>query len=634
MPEYMKVGYLHFKNIFSFDLLILILLFLLFLLCTIFIEDKQQYKQQQNAMALEQDDDNNNNNKYNEALETFKNAFCGDNDAKPNSTDYITEYMLPQYCEMPLGIAVDDKENKVWYVSTKKGILGSYDIEQDKFDKEKIIPTWVGRESPRGYSQAWDVEIDNRKEQQEPRGGGEEEAGADVWFTDEQQNAVWRYIKSSETFEKYIIPGKSESFDTIYPISIKFDPNNKNIIYLVGTYSPSLWVIDITKIKNGTSDGISQIHLPIENGFKGIDPVYITVGSIAFDDKRDAIWISVLSYLTKKGQIFKYDLDSKSFDVYDLSEEEQGVNSPWGLVVDNDNDDLWITNAGTSIFYKFDPHEDNNNNNNDDNIDNNIVKFVTSKTSPRIFGGINAIDNGNISSIYKNSYTLPSWIKKSNDGSIWFNEQQGNKIAKFDPSDMKLIEYWVPTQNRLWGLCPDYYNNKNNSGMTNIISKQICVIANVIQYSIGKDHGDGNYQIWFTEWSQNKIGKLEADDKNLPFSISISESDKKLTITRGETEKIKIRVKASESSSSSSSSSSFSSDNIHMIASGTFTTTGDLGNSTGYFSQESLSIDKGEQQVSFEFTPSIDLKPGDYTLMLGAENDSVSYLQAVKIKIT
>jgi virginiamycin B lyase len=604
-----------------------IILFLLLLSPSIAFIDGDKNQHQQIAMALqegreEEDDD--------QALETFQREFCGI-DAKPNSNEYITEYVLPQTCEMPLGIAADeddndvddndnDQINKVWYVSTKKGLLGSYNIKEDKFDKEHLIPNWKVRESPRGFSQVWEIEVDSRRE--EGVGGG------DVWFTDEQQNAIWRYIKSSKTFEMYIIPGKSEDFGTTYPLSIEFDPNNENIIYFVGTYSPSLWIADISEMKNGTSDGISQIPIPIEKGFRGIDSVYITTGSIAFDNKRDAIWISVLSYAAQKGQIFKYDLDKKSFDVYDLPEEEHGLSSPWGLVVDDihNDGDLWITNPGTSLFYKIDPDDDNNN----------IVKFVTSKTSPRIFGNINTINNNNnISSIYKNSYTQPSWIKKSNDGSIWFNEQQGNKIARFDPSNMKLIEYWVPTQNRLWGVCS---NEDNNSGSSNNIiissksSKETCGIANVLQFSIGRDHDGEDYQIWFSEWSENKIGKLEVDDdddKNLPFSITVFESDKELTTERGEREKIQVRVKAAESPSSSSL------DNIRMIASGTFTSTGDLGNSIGYFTEQSISMDAGEErEVLFTFIPSTDLKPGDYVLMIGAENDSISYLRAIRIRIT
>ena len=578
-------------KIFFFGLTAIILFLLLLSPSIAFIHDDKN-QDQQIAMALQEGREEE-GDEDNEALETFQKEFCGV-DAKPNSNEYITEYVLPQTCEMPLGIAADEDDNgvddndnnndltnKVWYVSTKKGLLGSYNIEEDKFDKEHLIPNWKVRESPRGFSQVWEIEVDSRRR-------GE---GGDVWFTDEQQNAIWRFIKSSKTFEMYIIPGKSEDFGTTYPLSIEFDPNNENIIYFVGTYSPSLWIADISEMKNGTSDGISQIPIPIEEEFRGIDSVYITTGSIAFDNKRDAIWISVLSYAAQKGQIFKYDVDKKSFDVYDLPEDEKGLSSPWGLVVDeiHNDGDLWITNPGTSLFYKLDPDDDNDN----------IIKFVTSKTSPRIFGDINTINtNNNISSIYKNSYTQPSWIKKSNDGSIWFNEQQGNKIARFDPSNMELIEYWVPTQNRLWGVCSNDDNNSDSISNNNIVSsnsnKQTCGIANVLQFSIGQDRDDSeDYQIWFTEWSENKIGKLEVDDddRNLPFSITVFESDKELTMERGEREKIQVRVKSAESPLSSS-----SLDNIRMIASGTFTSTGDLGNSIGYFTEQSISMDAGEER--------------------------------------
>ncbi len=73
-----------------------------------------------------------------------------------------------------------------------------------------------------------------------------------------------------------------------------------------------------------------------------------------------------------------------------------------------------------------------------------------------------------------------------------------------------------------------------------------------------------------------------------------------------------------------------------MVASRTFTFSGHIGNSTGYFTEQPslISMEEGEEyEVSFEFMPSADLQPGDYTLMIGAENNSISYLKAVKIEI-
>jgi streptogramin lyase len=92
------------------------------------------------------------------------------------------------------------------------------------------------------------------------------------------------------------------------------------------------------------------------------------------------------------------------------------------------------------MFYKFDSSSAN------------ITKFVTSKASPRIFGNKNDTSPAG-------AYTLPYWIKKSADGSLWFNEHTGNKIAKFEPANSTLIEYWIPTQNKLFGLCQQQDRN-------------------------------------------------------------------------------------------------------------------------------------------------------------------------------
>jgi virginiamycin B lyase len=574
---------------------ILSLLFILFTISTIVKVDSE------NAAATVSSSSS--SFQQNEKLKTFQNSFC-DMNSMPNSTEYVTEYVLPQNCEMPLGIGVDTKEDRVWYVSTKKGILGSYDIKEDKFNEEMQIPTWPSRNNNLEFSQVWDVEIDNQ-----------DSANGDVWFTDGKQNTIWRFITSTNSFERYTIPGQSQDFGTTYPSSIEFNKNNDNIVYFVGMFSPSIWIAEIDRLKNGTSEGISEIPIPIE-GFEETDPVFVTTGSLAFDEKENALWVSMMIY-GYKGQIFRYSLDNKSFDAFGLPSD---LSSPWGLTVD-DNSNLWVTNAGTSIFYNLSPGKNNDDDNDDRNTqDYEIEKFVTSKGSFRIFGKLPESDTER--DFQNRYYTLPSMVKVSNDGLVWFNEQHGNKISKFDPSTEILIEYWVPTQNRLWGICSNDDISNNNSSIKN---NDICGIANVLQFSIGKQ----DKQIWFSEWSQNKIGKLEAVD-DVPFSIDIFESDKELTIEKGQKEKIKISIK----SESDAFSSSFN-NNIRLVASGTFTSSGDIGNSTGYFEQpSSISMEAGEEQeVSFEFIPSTDLESGDYTLMIGAENNSISYLKAVKIKI-
>lgn len=509
----------------------------------------------------------------NDAISKFDKIFCGH--SKANSNQFITEYKLPYKCEMPLGIAIEDgsttrvnnsasSDAKVWYVSVKNGSLGSYDIKNKKFDREHIIPIWKPRQSPIDYSQVWTLKIDQK---------------GNIWFTDEKQNALWKYIRSSQTFEMYPIPAKSSAFGTTYPVSLDFDKNGD--IYFVGIRSPYLWFGDVARMKNNTSSGITSIPIPI-TGFKGIDPDLISTGSLTIDTKHNVVWISMLAY-PQKGQIFRYHIDTKTFDTFDMPKV---LSSPVGTAVD-ESGNLWVTDHGTSLFYMLNP------------LNNSITLYVTSKASDRIFGG-NNISAGNY-------YTLPYWIQIGHNGSILFNEHTGNKIAQFNPVEKTLVEYWIPTQNKAFSSCP--IDNKTSSNS--------CGIANALQLTTSKKSN----QLWFTEWSENKIGKVDKA-RPLPFYVTINPQG--VVVNKGHSKNIKVNIVSNSSSVV----------DLNMLSSGTFTPTGDLGNSTGIFSQESISIAPGQtKEISYIFTPRSDLNRGDYMLMLGAENDSVSYMRAIRVTI-
>jgi virginiamycin B lyase len=498
------------------------------------------------------------------ALEQYQKQFCGLNSI-PHSNNYITEYKLPAACEMPLGILVDNQAGKVWYVSTKQGTVGSYDLATHKFDKELNIPIWKVRSIPTDNSQVWSVK---------------EDKSGNIWFTDEKQNAIWRYSKSAGGFDMYKVPEMSKEFGTTYPVSIDFD--SKGNVYFVSIRSPALWFGNTTGMKNGTSDGISKIPIPI-GGFKGMDPDLISTGSIAVDNKRNVVWISMLSF-PSKGEVLRYNITSKTFDTFNMP---AGLNSPVGVAVD-DNGNPWITDHATSLFFMLNASNGK------------TTTYATSRASPQIYG-VNDTNN-----VPEGAYTLPYWIEKGFDGSLWFNEHEGNKIARFQPSDKTLYEYWIPTQNRLWGNCPP--------------NSRTCGVANALQFSSGQ-----NGQTWFTEWSENKIGSLRPDYKQQPFSVSVS--PQKLIIKRGQPVVIKVNVSGTTSTQSNST--------VNMIASSTFTPGGDLGNSTGSYSQEFFSIPHVHaiKQVSLIFTPASNLKPGEYSLMLGAQNSEVGILKAVNVKL-
>ncbi|MFY9873042.1 MAG: hypothetical protein WAK17_25310 [Candidatus Nitrosopolaris sp.] len=240
-------------------------------------------------------------NSNNPSIEQFKNQFCGLNSI-PNSNNYIMEYRLPHTCEMPLGIAVDSKAGKVWYVSTKQGTLGDYNLITKKFDKEISIPVWHVRKNPMDYSNVWSVKVNPN--------------GDSIWFTDEKQNTIWRYSKAFG-FDMYKIPERSSAFGTISPVSLDFD--SKGNVYFVGIHSPVLWLGNVTQMKNNTSDGIRKIPMPVDS-FKGIDPKQISTGSLTVDNKRKVIWIS-LSAFASEGEILRYNITSRTFDTFVLPEQ-------------------------------------------------------------------------------------------------------------------------------------------------------------------------------------------------------------------------------------------------------------------------------------------------------------------------
>ena len=477
------------------------------------------------------------------AIARFEQQLCG-HDAKANSSMHVAEYVLPSECEMPLGIAVDN--DRVWYMSTKQGTLGSYSLADGKFE-EFPVPSWPERSDPAGFSQVFAVKLDDQRE--------------NVWFTDDKGNLLWRFNKESDTFDNFVSPVNG-------PISFDFDSSGN--LYMVGVRSHSIFFGDLAAMKPGTSEGFTEIKLPL-NAFEGISNNAINSGSIAVDEERNVVWTTVLSYQTV-GQIFKYDIASQKVTVTDLPE---GLTSPVGTILD-DEGNLWLTDHGTSVFFMLDAS------------DGTISRYVTSFPSSRIFGG----------EAPPNAVSWPYWMDSDSEGNIWFNQHAGNKIARFDTGTETLTEYWIPTQNPDWGNCPE--------------GASTCGIANVIQFSVGP-----NDQVWFTEWSENKIGTIK--DASAPFLVSAPEE---VTVEKGESAEVKVDVSSQEGFTGT------------MIASGTFTHGGSLGNSTGTFSQESTEVGAdGSKQVSYVFTPAEDLAAGQYILMVGAEDTDIAVLKAVRVNV-
>lgn len=486
-----------------------------------------------------------------QAILQFQTQFCGMNSTL-NKNSFITEYLLPQKCEMPLGILADN--DSVWYVSTKLGTLGKFDVNNNK-SEEFRVPVWDSRSKPTDMSQTWDIKTDSK---------------GNIWFTDEKQNGIWKYEQENKNFSFFPVPERSSVFGTIYPVSIAF--NGDDEIYFVGIRSKSMWSANVSNLKNMSPQGISNISIPLSS-FNGIDPDLVSTGSIDMDRDRNVIWLSVLAFGVK-GQLFKFDLTTNTFTPYELPEH---LDSPVGIAID-EKGNPWITDHGTSIFFMV------------NSTNGKISEYTTSPLS-RI--------SANIPKDF--SYTLPYWIRMDVKGNLWFNEHIGNKIAKFNPPNGTLVEYWIPTQNSLWAPC-----TPNESS---------CGISNTLQFSIGK-----NNQVWFSEWTENKLGMLNGSK---PLSFIVGSSSKEFHIKRGQTVEIPLVISANQQV------------DLKMIASSTFTNTGNFGNSSFSFSQDSFSMGPGEtKNVTFLLTPSADLENREYTLMIGAENNEMSYLNSIKVHVS
>ncbi len=479
-----------------------------------------------------------------EAIRLFQARSCGSDGAR--STQYVIELSLPTECEMPLGIAVDGE--KVWYVSTKEGILGSYNLADQKFEERKI-PSWPARDGPTTVSMSWAARVDQ---------------SGNIWFTDERQKAIWRFDKASDNFDLFYVPAA-------LPAALEFDAEGN--LYFIGVQSRSIYFGDITKMKDGTSEGITEIALPLD-GFAGIKEHRITTGSLALDNDNRVIWVSLLAF-QQKGLLFRYDIEAQKVDrVVDLPDD---LRSPVGLALDGSNN-LWVTDHGTSIFFKYDQSNDR------------VTKFATSVASPSIYGGTTP----------PNAYTLPYWIQKSpDDNTMWFNEHTGNKIARFDPSKFVLTEYWIPSQNKNWANCPP--------------GSESCGLANALQFSAGPDG-----QVWFTEWTENKLGRVDVA-KPVPLAVT---ADDEVTVAHGGSVEIEITLESAPGFSG------------RMMSSSTLTGTGQLGNSTGIFSEGSVSLSAGEsKRISYVFSPAESIPAGEHVLLVGAGNDELSVLKAVMVNI-
>ncbi|MFQ5969547.1 MAG: SMP-30/gluconolactonase/LRE family protein [Nitrososphaerales archaeon] len=486
-----------------------------------------------------------------------KTFLCGSGFA--NSNRYVQEFVIPTECAEPVGIVVDE-DGIVWFAESATRKVGKFDPTANTFE-EYPLPGAKAEEEVKPVASIWSMRFDDQ---------------GNLWFPDVATNAIWKFNPRTQIFETYKIPSTSQ-FGTSYPINIDFDDTGR--IWFSEIYGKNLGVLDPSATTHNTIAGITEISTEVP---------FETLGPLAFDDDGN-IWFTALSYPVS-GKLLKFDPQQNDFTTYDLP---PGVSSPVGIVADGQGN-LWINDHGTSMIMRF-------------NMDTSAsMTYATSlplrKTSIGLYEKCLLQPNGSPITCAGFPVSLPYWNAIDKHGRLWFNEHQGNSIAVFDPKTETLIEYFIPTQNPAWGACENYL--------------EPCGIANPLQLTIAPDG-----KIWFSEWSDNKIGVVNS---NLALPISLAIDKNNLKVSNGKSASTDLTVTANEALSSS----------VQMRISGTIVPTGRLFNVTAQFSEQELTFrEPSTKVVNLTLTPDNELSPGEYRITVSARYNEVTYSRIIHLTV-
>ena len=322
-------------------------------------------------------------------------------------------------------------------------------------------------------------------------------------------------------------------------------------VQIINDNNNNIWVAEIFGNRIAKLD-INEILMNTSKGIKEIEPpIKLDLLGGIAIDSNDKIWFTILTWPVE-GKVISFVEETNEFKIFELPKE---ITSPVGIVIKNEM--VWITDHGSSQFVLFDLKN------------NTFTKFSTSLSTSQY------------------STTLPYWNKFDSKGNMWFNVHQANTIAKFDVEKAILIEYDIPTRNKNWGN-----------------------ISNSLQFDVDK-----NDNIWFTEWTENKIAFLNSS-KEIPFSIESSTREIKIQPNSKSNFMLKVETKGIR--------------NIDFSASGTFSNNGKLQNITVEFDHDKKTI-SGEKYINVIIDTDEKLNKGEYTLMINARNEPITISIPIKL---
>ena len=543
-------------------IIILIALFLNSSDNSLFLLGQNNNKQQSNGQEGEDDEYylrgavNSTSREGKQVVEKYEKHLCGGGTPSEKNPEFIQEYSIPVIaCSQPVGIAVDDNNDKIWIAATWVGYLVVFDPDLKRFVDFIEIPNW--RTKGIFGSMVWGMEFDKK---------------GNLWFTDQVNNAIWRYFTAEKRFEMYKVPTKSS-----YPGQVSFDSQGR--VWFSEIFGKKIGVINPDEAVHNTTRGITEYELELgeeQENVESIGPITVSSNGSSNsnndnDNNNNTVWFTAVDF-PEGGKIVRFDMNKEEFEIFELP-IRSGV--PIGIAED-DKGRLWINNHATNLFFMFDP------------LTEEVVQYSTSLPTSR-----------------NSTTTLPYW-NAFRDGKVWFNEHEGNAMAYFDIANSTLVEYQIPTRSDIWG---------NTS--------------NALKFAL-----DGEGSAWFTEWTENKIGVLDSKKlDDLPIWLSVSKNsiilDRKNPAGKQE-ESLQIFVYPNRSNLEESVKMTVAG-SISSLGR-LWNMTGQFSEDSFHFHKKAGSTIL-PHMVTLTLEPTQDLVPGNYTLTVGARYESMTYSKIVSLVV-
>lgn len=388
-----------------------------------------------------------------------------------------------------------------------------------------------------------------------------------VWIAATNVTSLISFNPVENVFRRYKIP-MNQTRTIIWMIDI--DSNGR--LWFPSTSDNSVWSFE------PRSGEFTRYELPSRNAF----PLQLDI------DESGRVWVAEMS----SGKIAVIEPESGLIREYALPKPDEGelTPAPVSIVVDMDGV-VWVSERAFGRLFKFYPDEERFE---EVQLPEAIFTPVSLGIAPD--GSLWFTDFGELmgsvfiqfdpssgqlkrfsTSLKNGNPSLPLSLYIDNVGNVWILEQAGNRIAKFSPRLNTLLEYELPRG-------------------------RITSSLNTIQFIVAQDR-----RVWFTEYSENKIGFIDTL-KTIPFSVSLSQNYVKTK--PGSVVKVDVFIIGKLKTP------------VSFMISGTLSPLGRIINATTSFSP-SVIIEKYTQITTLTITLHDSIKPGNYTLTVGASDGQI-----------